>query len=418
MILDLPRDLVEEIFYRLPLKSMRAVRLTCREWDTLSKSRSFTKMRIDKEASAAREGESRMIIMMNENLHLMSLFLEGDPSTENKSKLSCLNENEQIKIAQVFYCEGLLLCILKDDSRLVVWNPYLGQTRWIEPRYFHQGHGGRDMERYRYALGYVNKKKKKKSYKILRFLDDQIENIYAPGERFKWYEMYDFDSDLWTTLDVPPHWFVTCSQRGISLKGNTYFCAIKKNSEDEFHLICFDFASERFGPLLPFPFTAEDDDYVTLSCVREEKLAVLLTHNESNPYELEIWITTKIESENVLWSKFLTLYTEPFYPISPWGFFIDEKKKVAMGFDEDFYHHTLSIVGEAKYLRKSVLGNKISRMWPHVCSYVPSPVQIKQPVKRKRQSNLEKRRYDEKMLTLAALENPVNELSPRGKRRK
>ncbi|ESQ49661.1 hypothetical protein EUTSA_v10022089mg, partial [Eutrema salsugineum] len=407
MILDLPRDLVEEIFSRISLKSMRAVRLTCRKWDTLSKSRSFTKMRFDKEVSAAREGESRMmVVMMNNDLHLMSFFLEGDPSTEHKGKLSCLNGNKKIKISQVFHCEGLLLCILKDDSRFVVWNPYLRQTRWIKPRYFHRGHNGKYMDRYRYALGYVKNKKKKKSYKIWRFLDDrQIENIYAPGERFKWYEIYDFDSDLWTTLDVPLHWFITFHQRGVSLKGNTYFCATKDNLEDELddHLICFDFESETFGPLLPFPFSAGKDDNVALSCVREEKLAVLLTHDES--YELNIWITTKMESEKVLWSKFLTLDTEPEYPISSYGgFFIDERKKVVMGFDEeedDWYHnnyHTVSIFGEAKYLRKMILRDKTTRRSTQLCSYVPSPEQIKQPArgKNERQSSLEKRRYDEK----------------------
>ncbi|CDY72255.1 BnaAnng40410D [Brassica napus] len=33
-ISDLPVNLVEEILYRVPLKSMRGVRLTCKEWDT------------------------------------------------------------------------------------------------------------------------------------------------------------------------------------------------------------------------------------------------------------------------------------------------------------------------------------------------------------------------------------------------
>ncbi|WZZ58587.1 hypothetical protein YC2023_058694 [Brassica napus] len=56
-ISDLPVNLVEEILYRVPLKSMRAVRLTCKDWDTLSKNRSFSKMHIGK-LRAVKEGES------------------------------------------------------------------------------------------------------------------------------------------------------------------------------------------------------------------------------------------------------------------------------------------------------------------------------------------------------------------------
>ncbi|XP_019084585.1 PREDICTED: ABC transporter E family member 1-like, partial [Camelina sativa] len=40
---DLPRDLVEEILSRVPVTSTRAVRLTCKKWNTLSKDESFTK---------------------------------------------------------------------------------------------------------------------------------------------------------------------------------------------------------------------------------------------------------------------------------------------------------------------------------------------------------------------------------------
>ncbi|CAL9222473.1 unnamed protein product, partial [Arabidopsis halleri] len=50
-VTNLPRDLVEEIISRVLLKSMRAVRLTCKTFYTLSKSLSFTKLHISKEAS-------------------------------------------------------------------------------------------------------------------------------------------------------------------------------------------------------------------------------------------------------------------------------------------------------------------------------------------------------------------------------
>jgi len=95
---------------------------------------------------------------------------------------------------------------------------------------------------------------------------------------------------------------------------------------------------------------------VTLSCVREEKIAALFQHNDSYPYEREIWITTKIEAEMVSWNKFLRIDSEPnnyiMVPFICGGFFIDEeKKKVAMGFDENS-HKTFNIMGEAGYFRE------------------------------------------------------------------
>ncbi|KAG7632487.1 F-box associated interaction domain [Arabidopsis suecica] len=335
-------------------------------------------MQIGQALAAAKEGESQMIVMMGNNLSVTSIILNGDPSIEHKGKLTCLDE--QVKISQFYHCEGLLLCILKDDSRFVVCNPYLEQTRWIEPRYFHRPYG---MDRFSYALGYVNTDSCR-SYKLLRFIDYYYN---APEKQFFWYEVYDFDSDLWTTLDVTPHWRIAFCNTGVSFKGNTYWCAAERNVDvDEVlanRLICFDFTSERFGPLLPLPFSGGHHDYTTLSCVREEKLAVLLQHDESNPYELDLWITTKIETEEVLWSKFLRVETAGFNSYVPFisgSFFIDEEKKVAFGFDERNRQRVI-VIGEAGYLRvlDLVRGFGDQSCKPDLCSYVPSLVQIKQP---------------------------------------
>ena len=227
------------------------------------------------------------------------------------------------------------------------------------------------------------------------------------------YEIYDFESSTWKTLDVTPHWRILFSQRGASLKGNTYRPASQRNTNDvlDDHIICFDYTSESFGPLLRLPFDAGEDDYVTLSCVREEKLAVLLTHNEAGPMEFDIWITTKIEADKVSWSKFLRVETETgfFALVNCDSFFIDEEKKVAMG-----YHNTFNIVGEVGYLKKLELveraGTDVGYCKSNGCSYVPSLVQIKQSAaggggERKRQSDLEKQRYDQNMSRLATIEN-------------
>ncbi|CAL9222116.1 unnamed protein product [Arabidopsis halleri] len=120
-------------------------------------------------------------------------------------------------------------------------------------------------------------------------------------------------------------------------------------------------------------------DYITLSCVREEKLADLLHYNKLNPYELFFWITTKIETEEVSWRRFLRVATRfgIYVPFIDGRFFIDEEKKAVIGFDNDNRHRVI-VSGEAKYFRGFNLvgdfGDQECRTY--MCSYVPSLVQI------------------------------------------
>ncbi|CAN6982033.1 unnamed protein product [Brassica oleracea var. botrytis] len=317
-ISDLPVNLVEEILSKVHLKYMRAVRSTCKDWDTLSKSGSFSKMHIDK--ISAGEESMMVAVLMGYNLYLMNVVNDEDPLIE---------------------CKG------------------------------YEDKGGSTSCR---------------DYKFLRLIDHSVGNV-----------------------------------RGVSLKGNTYWPASPRKTYERIdnHIICFDFTSESFGPLLRLPFDAGDDDTVTLSSVREEKLAVLFTHYElGGPLELEIWISTKIEAEKVSWSKFLRVVDAELYPLISYDcFFIDEEKKFAMSFEDD-YPKTFNIVGEAGYFKKLELGERLGRdiKWmQHVCSYVRSLADIKQPAaaggKRKQQSELEKQRYDQNMARLVAIKTATESMA-------
>nr|VDC74524.1 unnamed protein product [Brassica rapa] len=69
-----------------------------------------------------------------------------DPSMKQVNLL------DQVEISKVFHCDGLLLCVTKDNTKLLVWNPYVGQTRWIRPRKCFKKS---DL----YAIGYDNNNK-------------------------------------------------------------------------------------------------------------------------------------------------------------------------------------------------------------------------------------------------------------------
>ncbi|CAA7023637.1 unnamed protein product [Microthlaspi erraticum] len=377
-ICDLPPKLVgEKILTKVPITSLREVRLTCKLWLSLSQD-----WILGQEAAATRQ-QFLGFMTMDDKVCSLKFNLRKEENLIDLSfkQVETLN---QVEISKVFYSDGLLLCVAKDNSRLVAWNPYLGQTITIRPRTsFHRLDN--------YAIGYD---KKTRNHKILR-------------------------------LEVTPDWEMEFFQRGVSVKGNSYFYAQGKLMSDltsfregeglhitdcaDF-LLCFDFTREKMGPRLPLPFHAFGDT-VTLSCVRQEQLAALYQQGEDYSDALEVWVTTRVEPEDVSWSMFLKVDMKPHTSLGvgriqdDYGsFFIDEEEKVVVVFDVDgFLHteespryHTAFVIGEDGYFKTVSLGEapniyKLDRVWvtghfyvpqhfspPLVCSssYLPSLVQL------------------------------------------
>ncbi|XP_010490397.2 PREDICTED: F-box protein At5g42460-like [Camelina sativa] len=383
MMSELSRDLVEEVLIRVPLTSLRAVRLTCKKLNDVSKDRSFIKKHIVEAKKKQVMNEFEMIMVMDYKVYLMNVDLHSnvDPYITLKGTLFSLKDDanhhhhHQVDdIVGFFHCNGLLLCIIRNlNSRLVVWNPYFGETRWIQPR-----------SRYdmldSYALGYDEKKK----YKILRFVDDSY--VFREEERICEFELYSFESDSWKVVfDVPPEWKIEFNHRGLSVKGNTYWYATDRRGQDVAFLICFDFTTEKFGPCLPLPFNASPscEDIVTLSSVGEEQFAVLFQDDDT--LRMEIWVTSKVQPTEVSWNKlFLVVDMGPLtgFAFLLGTFFIDQKKNVAMVFDKDYASYSRGsayIIGNNGYLEKVDFGKAADRScYPFVSSYVLSTVQIRQ----------------------------------------
>ncbi|CAH8260855.1 unnamed protein product [Arabidopsis lyrata] len=391
MMSDLPSDLAEEVLSRLPVTSLRGFRAACKKWNTLSKERSFTRKHLA-QAKAAAAREFMVVMVMNSRVYLMGINLHGvhesvDPSINHQGKLVSLNDSDRVDISRVYHCDGLLLCIAKNYSRFVVWNPYSCKTLWLQPRSPHPR-----LDWYTYAIGY-EKRKSCRNYKVLRFVD------LAETEFVK-YEIYELKSNSLRVLDVTSDWKIEIYARGVSLKGNTYWFATDKFPEISNNvrhsvdfLICFNFTSERFGPRLPLPFFSLNGDTVSLSSVREEQLAVLFQRGDN--LKMEIWVTTKIEPEVVLWSKlFLAVDMQPLtdFPFlyTDASFIIDEEKKVVVVFDKDkdvmnTTRNTAYIIGEDGYYKEVDLGKSTDEFqYPLMCSYVPSSAEIKQGNKRKK----------------------------------
>ncbi|CAH8254377.1 unnamed protein product [Arabidopsis lyrata] len=397
---DLSHDLVEEILCMVPITSLRAVRSTCKLWNVLSKNRILCKA----EARNQFLGFTMMnhrLYSMRFNLHGIGLNEDGEEFTDPSIKPigDILN---QVEISKVFYCEGLLLCVTRNhSSKLVVWNPYLGQTRWIQPSNdYHIG--------VTYALGYDNNK----NHKILRFFAGQ-------GS----YEIYDLKSNSWSLSYVIPIRGLKIYQPGTSLNGNAYFLTdARKVMEGCDCLLGFDFTTEKFGQLLSLSFSHDFTETGRLSCVNGEKLAALYHRYET--FETEIWVTTKIEPNEVSWSKFLAVDMEPFTSLKfhddVGSFFIEEEKKIAVLFDldESERYNIVYIIGDNGCLKEVDLDEvvnpqesvEVDRMFyfsPFVCScsYVPSVVKINQIAEHERKYKKRKRkRTNKKRIKISAFE--------------
>ncbi|XP_010468159.1 PREDICTED: F-box protein At3g13820-like [Camelina sativa] len=378
---NLPKDLNEEIISRIPVTSLRAVRSTCNKWNDFSKRHII--------GNAAAAGKQFVCLMLiNEKVCSLSFNLQIHNDGSVVSEIKQVHIPDHVRIDNIFHCDGLFLCVIENNSSLMVWNPYLGQTMRIEvpfKRFFSYTKPRRyrfyyDDRRYEmYALGYDNNR----NHKILRILRDYN---YMGCLR---YEIYRFNSNLWSSLDVEPNWIVQSNKRhSVSLKGNTYFLIqgyVYRDTEEANHnfLICFDFAKESFGPRLLLPSNPYVDENIILSCVGEEKLALLHRSFKWSYNSIEIWVTNKIDPNAVSWSKFLKIDINRRSPedFRALCFFIEEEKKVAVLFDlfsEDQKAHIIGD-GDDAYLKYVNIRRASDIGYSHpltFSSYVPSLVQL------------------------------------------
>ncbi|AEE75960.1 unnamed protein product [Arabidopsis thaliana] len=371
MMPHLSEDLVEEILSRVPAISLKRLRYTCKQWNALFNDQRFSKKHRDK-APKTYLGltlKDFRIYSMSSNLHGLLHNNNIDLLMEFKGKLSSLNDLNDFEISQIYPCDGLILCSTKRNTRLVVWNPCTGQTRWIKRR------NRRMCDTF--AFGYDNSKSScLNNYKILRVCEK------IKGQQFE-YEIFEFSSNSWRVLDVNPNCII--EGRSVSVKGNSYwFATITKT---HYFIRRFDFSSETFQKL-PLPFHIFDyNDSRALSAFREEQLSVL--HQSFDTEKMDIWVTNKIdETTDWSWSKFFTvrLINRLDYPISmmmksPLSFFIDEKKNIILCYDkhrENTYKSLVLIVGKDKVYREFYFPESYELGRTYLCNYVPSLVQIKQ----------------------------------------
>ncbi|CAA7017030.1 unnamed protein product [Microthlaspi erraticum] len=283
------------------------------------------------------------------------------------------SNSEQVDIAQVFHCDGLLLCTTK-DKKLVVWNPCLGETRWIQPKPNYQYYTDST-----FSLGYQNNKSFR-IYKILRCWDRYE---YNRKGRF---EIYEFSSNSWRCVDETALDFFCIWLRGVSLKGNTFWIAMERKEENSY-VLSFDFTTERFKRW-SLPAFQNAGYVMDLSVVREENLLVL--YQCYNSKEIEIWVTKKFDDNQAAlsWSKYFTvdlLKINRSRNLCPTiaSVVIYEEKNMVLCCSDGLRRMSMDvyITGEDDVYCKEIyydqeIKSRNKVLWPFIFNYAPSLVHI------------------------------------------
>ena len=95
MMLELPKDLVEEILSRLPATTLKRLQSTCKQWNDIINDREFAGKHFSKAAK-----QHLVVMLKNFNVHLISVNVDGihiDPSIKDIGELS-LNKPYQVYI--------------------------------------------------------------------------------------------------------------------------------------------------------------------------------------------------------------------------------------------------------------------------------------------------------------------------------
>lgn len=291
----------------------------------------------------------------NNNIKLTSQLSLKDP----------LSTRKEVKIRNVFHCDGLLLCTT-ENSRLVVWNPLLRENRWIQPR-----NPYKELDYFALGKSSCNK------YKILRV--DQSNYMEPASLEF---EVYDFTSNSWRVVGKTRDWCILRFQsRGMTVKGqNTYWLAVSQQDHRRGDLLLsFDFTTERFEKV-SLPGDHLSFHNMALSVTRKEQQLCLLATRGMHVLDIDVWIANEIESNGAAsWSKFLSVdlanLHQPFRFYNGMNFLVDRENKVLVcrskpWLSEDFLH----VVGEDKCIQ--VYHNDEEFTCSLVLSYVPTLVQI------------------------------------------
>ncbi|EOA33060.1 hypothetical protein CARUB_v10016393mg [Capsella rubella] len=326
----LPWELIEEILSRVPPKVLVRFRAVSKQWNTLFDDKRFLNNH---------KMTFRFIIATKRKIYSVSI----DPVIVVREIPLDTPGLETLGLKNVVDCNELLLCGKKRGA--VVWNPWLGQSRWFEPSLKHPCMCF-------YGMVYDNKKYKMAASSPAK--EDPTLDLWT---------IYEFSSDL------------ICIESVVSLNGTLYWVSF--NKDPLYFLSKFDFSRGLFDRFcdLPCGRNNHDGDTLVLGVFREDRFSLLKQCIVTK--KIEIWVTkNKINYENgddVVWMNFMTLSSHLYY-YKP-SYFIEDKRLVVCSCDYTTGQAWIYVLRDDKLISKTCLDDVVES-WPLHCTFIPSLLSV------------------------------------------
>ncbi|CAF2115665.1 unnamed protein product [Brassica napus] len=294
---SLPNDVVEEIFIRLPVKTLIRFKSLSNQWSLTITSHSFA----EKHLKMARSYLLDLFISTNHPSHM--LFSGPITKTEIEFQPFCLDGTRPLSNTQLSFplgllgwihysrsCDGLF-CVQSSKSSYVV-NP---ATRWF--RYV-------PLSRFQILNPTNLPAKLITAAAFVKAVDYKLEWLYnsfpfPPNKGVTTCEVFDFRTNAWRYLTCTPSYRI----HGVpeSANGSVYWFT-ELNNNYKIDVIAFDIHTEKFR-LLPkiHPVTSSSVPYHSSMCTLDNRLCILTT---TSLLDKEFW---RLKSSEDMWEKIFTI---------------------------------------------------------------------------------------------------------------
>ncbi|KAJ4903688.1 F-box protein [Raphanus sativus] len=351
---QLPWELIEEILYRVPLKSLVRLSVVCKRWNIILDDKRF--INNHKETF-------RFILATESKIYSVSI----DPKiVVRELPLDTLGLEYQ-KPKTLVDCDEFLICNM--DKGAFVWNPWLKQSECI-------AHPSSRLEGICYNGS--NRRSEVSRYKTIWYSNKE-------------WKIHDFAFGTWKNVNVisksnnsnqsEKQRRTLHSEIGVFLNGSLFWIYFL---ESLYSVSNFNFSKERFYRFCDLPCgKSHVRDALVLRSFKGDRFSLLKQCNVTK--KTEIWVTkNKVNVEDgrdVVWVNFITLSIPSFPSLVPTNFysqqpsyFIEDKRLVVCSCDETG-QAWIYVFGESKLINKVRIDSVVGS-WPLHCTYFPSLVPV------------------------------------------
>ncbi|XP_023633071.1 putative F-box/kelch-repeat protein At1g32430 [Capsella rubella] len=346
----LPWVLVEEILTRVPPTSLVRLKAVCKRWNTLFNDKTFIKNH---------KKTFQFVLTTRSKIYSVSVSPKLEVSVLTIDTPGRLKSQILVRLVD---SSGFLLCGM--DKGAVVWNPWLSQTRCIEPEV------NTPLHLNFLGIGYDNNRRVDEIvYKTLL--------VYNMDSDSTW-KIHEFASDAWKDEEQEKAKYTTSTTSSSTTRG---FIRVMYHFSG---VVSLNGTFEEFSPFCDLPCGKNHlRDALVLRVFREDQFSLLKQCYVTK--KVEVWVTTnKIDDQygrDVKWTSFMEVsipnmpdlveiksYAQPSY-------FLDDDKRLVICSCDETGRAWIYVVGENKLISKVQLDSVVDP-WPFHCTYFPSLVQI------------------------------------------